>query len=379
MALSPDLRRILKLFLTVRKLVSGFLAKLVHHFFPIIFSLRLPSDFATIQVNLWIPTTVIAIQPPCLMCLGWPDADLQILLSWFPDAVFATPPGAPLPEHSILLLGPDLTLNLVADSIDSWHSTHPEYPLLAMPGSEDIAHFLDKPNLDDRVWATLSQPLNNNDRRLITRAIASVTRKESTVSAKLRLALVALENRNRSLQDQARRLSIDASTCPLTGLNNRRAVDRLITAETSAVIHAPLALGLVDIDRFRDANERFLHTGGDIILQGVSRLLQGTVRETDALGRMGGDEFLIVARETGYEGAVALGERLRQSIASGQFLVDNVNATVTVSVGFAVVGANQPITEAVLRQTAAQALREAKDAGRNKVVVRQINEIASSN
>jgi diguanylate cyclase (GGDEF)-like protein len=248
-----------------------------------------------------------------------------------------------------------------------------------MPGSGDIAHFLDNPNLDERVWATLSQPLNNNDRRLITRAIASVTRKESTVSAKLRLALVALENRNRSLQDQARRLSIDATTCPLTGLNNRRAVDRLITAETSAVIHAPLALGLVDIDRFRDANERFLHTGGDIILQGVSRLLQGTVRETDALGRMGGDEFLIVARETGYEGAVALGERLRQSIASGQFLVDNVNATVTVSVGFAVVGANQPITEAVLRQTAAQALREAKDAGRNKVVVRQINEIASSN
>jgi GGDEF domain-containing protein len=70
---------------------------------------------------------------------------------------------------------------------------------------------------------------------------------------------------------------------------------------------------------------------------------------------------------------------LRQSIASGQFLVDSVNATVTVSVGFAVVGANQPIAEAVLRQTAAQALREAKDAGRNKVVVRQINEIASSN
>lgn len=379
MPLGPDLQRILKLFLTVRKLVSGFLAKLVHHFFPIIFSLRLPSDFATIQGNFWIPTTVIAIQPPCLMCLGWPDADLQILLSWFPDAVFAIHPGAHLPEHSILLLGPNLTPDLVADSVDSWHSTHPENPLLALPGSGEIARYLDNPNLDERVWATLSQPLNNNDRRLISRAIASVTRKESTVSAKLRLALVALENRNRSLQDQARRLSIDATTCPLTGLNNRRAVDRLITAETSAVIHAPLALGLVDIDRFRDANERFLHTGGDIILQGVSRLLQGTVRETDALGRMGGDEFLIVARETGYEGAVALGERLRQSIASGQFLVDNINAVVTVSVGFAVVGANQPITEAVLRQTAAQALREAKDAGRNKVVVRQINEIASSN
>lgn len=312
------------------------------------------------------------------MCLGWPLADLQILSSWFPNTVAWTSPDHHFPVHSILLLGPELSLGDVENCIESWHSTHSEYPILALPGCLDVRQFFDDPELDERIWATLSHPLQTNDRRIITRAIDSVTRREFIVSSKLRLALVALENRNRRLQEQAKRLHIDASTCPLTGLNNRRAVDRLISAETAAVLHAPLSLGLVDIDRFRDVNERYLHTGGDIILQGVSRLLQGTVRETDALGRMGGDEFLIVARETGYEGAIALGERLRQSVANAQFYLDHCHATVTVSIGFAVVGPNQPIAEAVLRQAAAQALREAKDAGRNTVVVRQITVSAGS-
>src|SRR5262249_58350255 len=115
---------------------------------------------------------------------------------------------------------------------------------------------------------------------------------------------------------RARELERLALTDPLTGLFNRRAMDELARFELKrhARYPSPLALGFIDVDHFKDINTRFLLTGGDEVLKGLARVLTATVREVDSVGRVGGEEFLVIARETNAEGAVALAERIRESV-----------------------------------------------------------------
>ena len=87
---------------------------------------------------------------------------------------------------------------------------------------------------------------------------------------------------------------------PLTGLFNRRAMDGLALAELKrhARYRNPMSLGLVDVDHFKNINSTYDLVGGDEALKGLSRILTGTLREVDSVGRVGGEEFLIIARET---------------------------------------------------------------------------------
>ncbi len=183
-----------------------------------------------------------------------------------------------------------------------------------------------------------------------------------------------LEEANLLLEQRARELERLALTDPLTGLFNRRAVDELARFEMKRHLRypSPLAIGYVDIDHFKNVNSAYLHPGGDEVLRQLSRVLLNSVREVDTVARVGGEEFLVIARETGLAGASVLAERIRSSVAATAIPYKGNRIAVTVSVGFAVadVGVSTEYTE--MLELAAAALSHAKESGRNRCEVRMV-------
>jgi diguanylate cyclase (GGDEF)-like protein len=192
----------------------------------------------------------------------------------------------------------------------------------------------------------------------------------------------ALEHRVRALEEEARRLrqralSLESQglTDALTGLPNRRAIEAAAGREVArrARHPAPLALGLIDADHFKQVNTDHLLSGGDRALVGLARAARAAIRETDSLGRVGGEEFLLVCPMTDAAGAEALAERVRAAVEREPIRYDGKAIALTVSVGMAVAPAGQPADLAALRHVAAQCLAEAKKAGRNRCVVRELS------
>lgn len=184
-----------------------------------------------------------------------------------------------------------------------------------------------------------------------------------------------LERANRDLQQQAEEMKRLALTDPLTGLFNRRAMDGLALAELKrhARYQNPLAIGLLDVDYFRQVNSEYLHTGGDAVLVGLARILTNTVREVvDSVGRIGGEEFLIIARETNWEGAVGLAERIRSAVEETPIEYNGQQVRITVSIGFAVAEGNSNPDFPTIYSVAAGALSTAKKTGRNRCVIRKL-------
>jgi diguanylate cyclase (GGDEF)-like protein len=183
-----------------------------------------------------------------------------------------------------------------------------------------------------------------------------------------------LQEANVLLEQRARELERLALTDPLTGLLNRRAMDELARFELKrhARYPSPLALGYVDVDHFKRINTEHLHTGGDEVLRELARLLAGCVREVDSVGRIGGEEFLVIARETGLDGAAVLAERIRSAVAEAPLVYKGQPIPLTVSVGFAVADVGVPADYQQMSELAAAALRQAKTAGRNCCEVRLV-------
>jgi two-component system cell cycle response regulator len=156
----------------------------------------------------------------------------------------------------------------------------------------------------------------------------------------------------------------------LTGLYNRRHLDERVTSELAfAQRHAtPLALLLVDIDHFKQINDRFGHQAGDAVLQRVAEVLAQSVRTEDVVARYGGEEFAVIGRGIDPVGAQAFGERLRTLVASMRLVYEGQSISVTVSIGVAHNHRGAPISKAAALLSAAdQALYAAKRGGRNRV------------
>lgn len=183
-----------------------------------------------------------------------------------------------------------------------------------------------------------------------------------------------LEKSYREQQQQAEEMKRLALTDPLTGLLNRRAMDGLATAELKrhSRHHNPVALGLIDADHFREINKTYLHPGGDAVLIGLAKLLTATMRESDSVGRVGGEEFLVIARETSEEGARLLAERIRTQVESTPINYNEHQVRISVSLGFAVAEGAAPITYPLMYEAAAAALRVSKDSGRNRGTVQRV-------
>ena len=183
-----------------------------------------------------------------------------------------------------------------------------------------------------------------------------------------------LAEANRHLQQKNTMLERLALTDPLTGIPNRRAIDRLVRAEQRRRSRyvGPLALGLIDADHFREINSKYLLPGGDHALIALAQTLVDSVRAVDSVGRIGGEEFLVLAPETSREGAVILAERIRAAVEGKEIRYKESLIQLTVSIGFAVAEGGDLSTYDQLRHVAAQALSEAKAGGRNRCIIREV-------
>lgn len=167
------------------------------------------------------------------------------------------------------------------------------------------------------------------------------------------------------------RLEVMASTDELTGVANRRAILARLRETLARVARAggQLAVGIADIDHFKRLNDSFGHAAGDAVLRAVVGRLLARKRLYDIVGRLGGEEFLIVFPDTTIEEAHHVAERLREAIAADPFDVgDGLVTRVTISVGVSGSDAARDGTVESLLSSADSALYCAKETGRNRVL-----------
>jgi diguanylate cyclase (GGDEF)-like protein len=162
-----------------------------------------------------------------------------------------------------------------------------------------------------------------------------------------------------------RRMRVLALTDELTGVANRRRIE-LVAEEAIAQAHAagrPMSLITFDIDYFKRINDTFGHLVGDEAIARVATACQQALRQNDALGRTGGEEFLVVLPDTALEAAVQVGERLRANVAALRWEAA-ADLRVTVSLGIAQLRPDDSGLRDLLRRADA-ALYRAKAGGRD--------------
>ena len=161
---------------------------------------------------------------------------------------------------------------------------------------------------------------------------------------------------------------------PLTGCFNRRFFYESIQKELdrSTRYQHDLSIILLDIDHFKNINDTYGHLVGDQVLQHLVYLLQLSLRNTDTLGRYGGEEFIIALPETDPQKALRTAERLRVKINENPFNTLSGPVKITISLGIASIEPPQKETLEELISRADQAMYDAKKAGRNQAMVRTL-------
>jgi two-component system cell cycle response regulator len=181
----------------------------------------------------------------------------------------------------------------------------------------------------------------------------------------LRVRLSAGE-RILSLQEDLR---LQATHDDLTGVLNRGTVLDILHRELALVARksVPVAIILADLDDFKQVNDKHGHAIGDTVLREAARRLATPMRPYDAIGRYGGEEFLIVLPGCGIESALVVAERIRCSVGKKPITTSAGDVPMTVSLGVAAVESAPPRGADELIQSADDALYRAKRGGRNRV------------
>lgn len=169
------------------------------------------------------------------------------------------------------------------------------------------------------------------------------------------------------------RLFASATFDSLTGLLRREAIVDLLERELQRALRyrRPLTVGMADLDHFKETNDRYGHLVGDALLNRVAQALQAGLRSTDAVGRFGGEEFLIVLPETDLAGARAVADKVRSIVEKIAVPVgDAQTIPVTVSIGLATVeheSGEEAASVTSLIAAADRQLYRAKQHGRNRI------------
>jgi diguanylate cyclase (GGDEF)-like protein len=166
---------------------------------------------------------------------------------------------------------------------------------------------------------------------------------------------------------ELRQMSVTDS---LTGALTKRGFETRVEAERLRCQRAGFALTLVavDLDHFKNVNERFGHSVGDTMLRAVVDVCRESLRNCDVIGRTGGEEFVIMLPEMPGPVAAKVADRLRQAIADIRLNVAGETAQISASIGVAMLSPGQQTTQQALLR-ADIALYAAKARGRNRVVL----------
>ncbi|UAA38730.1 diguanylate cyclase [Paraneptunicella aestuarii] len=186
----------------------------------------------------------------------------------------------------------------------------------------------------------------------------------------LEIALRELAEKNQELEE---RNTQDA----LTGIRNRRFFDKKYLADMrlSRRGQTELAVAMIDIDHFKKVNDTYGHLAGDECLRHVAKLIKENLkRPGDVVCRYGGEEFAVLMQDTGEQGSIQLIEKIRQLVAQHPVKYGGGEIPLTISAGISstIVSAEQ--AEELLLDTADKALYNAKEAGRNQVIYKAIEQ-----
>lgn len=187
-----------------------------------------------------------------------------------------------------------------------------------------------------------------------------------------RQAQQANEALNREMQERARlqeELVKQATTDPLTGLNNRRQYETLFATELARAQRKgnALALCIIDLDHFKQVNDTWGHSAGDQVLRSVAQLCRDNFRTIDILGRLGGEEFVVLLPDTDLATAAHIGRRFIETLKASPIVIGEQTIHITATVGVVERRADEDQLEALV-QRADKALYEGKHAGRSRVV-----------
>jgi two-component system cell cycle response regulator len=184
------------------------------------------------------------------------------------------------------------------------------------------------------------------------------------------VARVQAAGRTKGLQEelvvQSKRLEALIFEDPLTGLSNRRFILTQLAGQVSAARRhgRPFSVAMLDIDHFKAVNDRHGHAAGDHVLAEVTGVLREHLRAEDQLGRLGGEEFLVLLPDAGDAAAAAAADKLRAEVERHRVEVEGQALAITLSVGWATWDGESPDD---LVRRADDALYAAKRAGRNRV------------
>ncbi len=172
------------------------------------------------------------------------------------------------------------------------------------------------------------------------------------------------------LREELQRVRLEASSDPLTGLANRKALDATlhdVLASVATGTDPRLCIIMLDIDKFKDINDNYGHLLGDKVIRFVAEVLKSNVKGKDTVARYGGEEFVILLPDTSGDGALALAETIRKSIESARIRRHDNGETigqVTISCGITCYRPGEGIRDFIGR--ADKALYASKEGGRNR-------------
>ena len=174
----------------------------------------------------------------------------------------------------------------------------------------------------------------------------------------------------RAIGASADDLKILAAVDELTGLYNRRHFELLARAEWIRFqrYFRPLSVLIIDVDHFKTVNDRFGHDEGDKVLKLIAIVCGSAKRESDAVARIGGEEFALLLPETNEAAALIVAERLLAQVRECVYPIGNENIGLTVSIGVASATPSMSGIETLIKR-ADDALYEAKRSGRDRVAI----------
>jgi diguanylate cyclase len=215
----------------------------------------------------------------------------------------------------------------------------------------------------------LADPLNPDAIRDIISDMLHGTQKMQAVTNDLSTKLQASTNEVNELTESLRRAQSEALLDSLTGLKNRRGLERAVEdlqRDPPGLLGS--ALLLADIDHFKVVNDTYGHVLGDKVIRAVAHVLRSSIKGRDVAARLGGEEFAILLPQTTLTGAAAVAEQIRGTVAQGRISRPDGSESigqVTLSVGVAVAKPDDTLESLLERADAA--MYTAKRAGRNRI------------
>ncbi len=193
-------------------------------------------------------------------------------------------------------------------------------------------------------------------------------------------AMLRIKHLQEKLQEAQRKLEQQSITDALTGLKNRRFFDERLHEEFRRAQRYGdyLSLIMIDLDHFKDVNDRHGHPAGDAVLHDAAVLIRASIRDPDICARYGGDEFAVILPKTHMTGALSVAERIWRELGNKEYAVADASGgpesgkvRVTASIGIAFYPSKDISSSELLLGFADQALYQAKRAGRNTICLFQ--------